>query len=192
MACNKCHGTGLYENPSVGDALRKRCLDCHKEQDNGLLAWDAIAKKPSETEGSAKASDLVWHTLQSPEGPIRWNHQQHAVAYSFSCKSCHHGLLREGDGYVSGSRDSVAWTGTDARIQSCGACHGEAGPVPGSLAEGTKAPARDAAMKKVCLECHVRLGGGPQTWAAYFAVEPLKRGSESATGAETEGEEKAP
>ncbi|GMV41406.1 MAG: hypothetical protein AMXMBFR64_31220 [Myxococcales bacterium] len=179
MACNKCHGTGLYDNPSVGEALRKRCLECHKEKGNGLLEWDQVVAKGDDPKDP---KSLTWHTYEGPDGKLTWNHQEHATSWSFSCRNCHHGILKDGDSYASATKAGVTWTGEAARIQKCTACHGETGPVAGSVAEGTKAPPHDAAFKKVCMECHVRLGGGPQTWEAFFAVEPLKRGSEAGAG----------
>jgi hypothetical protein len=43
------------------------------------------------------------------------------------------------------------------------------------VAEATEAPKLEDAYKKICVECHVRLEGGPQTWGEFFRVEPLKR-----------------
>ena len=165
MACNRCHGTGLYKNPPVTEALRKRCLGCHKEKNNGLLAWDQV---------DTKRQDVTLYKYEGPDGTFTWNHAQHAVAWSFSCRNCHHGILRQDGKYVSGEKAEVAWTGEAAQIQACKQCHGPDGPVPGSPAATTKAPKYDDAFKKVCLECHKRLGGGPQEWADFFKVEPIK------------------
>lgn len=175
MACNKCHGTGLYDNPAVGEALRKRCLECHQQKGNGLLSWDQIV---------TDRKDVSHYEYKGPFGTFSWNHRQHATAWSFSCRNCHHGILRDGDSFASGTKAGITWTEGAAQIQKCTVCHGEAGPVPGSVAEGTKAPPYDTAFKKVCLECHKRLGGGPQEWEAFFAVEPLKRGSAAGAGEE--------
>lgn len=180
MACSKCHGTGLYDNPAVGEALRKRCLECHKEKDNGLLAWDQV---------TTERKSVDRYQVKAAEGSFWWSHREHATAWSFSCRNCHHGVLRKDGQFASGAGVGVQFTEKEAHIEKCSACHGEAGPVPGTIAAGTKAPSHDAAMKKVCLECHVRLGGGPQTWAAFFAEEPLVRpkaeAAEGAGGAES-------
>lgn len=174
MACNKCHGTGIYDNPSVGDALRKRCLQCHKEKDNGLLAWNQIV---------TDKKDVDRYQVTAAEGTFWWSHREHATSWSFSCRNCHHGVLRTDGTFASGTGVGVQFTEKEAHIQKCGACHGELGPVAGTIAAGTKAPKHEDVLKKVCLECHVRLGGGPQTWAAFFAVEPLKRGTDPEPGA---------
>jgi len=166
MRCSRCHGTGLYENPSVAEALRKRCLGCHQEKENGLVAWDAV---------DTDREQVDRYEYAMPDGrTFRWSHREHAVAYSFSCRNCHHGLLKENGEYLTGAKAEVAWTGSATHVQSCRACHGEDGPVAGSPAAGTKAPKLHDAMTTVCLECHVRLGGGPQTWEDYFKVEPVE------------------
>ncbi|HMB69381.1 MAG TPA: cytochrome c3 family protein [bacterium] len=171
MACNRCHGTGLYDNPPVAEALRKRCLGCHEEKENGLLSWSAVA---------TDRENVNVYVYEGPDGSFAWNHRDHAVSWSFSCRNCHHGILRKEDGTsVTAAVATAAWTGEAERIQACSNCHGEAGPVEGSPAAGSQAPSYDDAYRKVCLECHVQLGGGPQTWEDYFRPEPVNpdRGS---------------
>lgn len=176
MACNRCHGTGLYKNPSVAEALRKRCLGCHEEKKNGLVSWEAIST-------DKKSVDIYRYETTNADGSQQtfdWSHRDHATAWSFSCRNCHHGLLS-----TMAEKTGKAWEGEATHVQSCRKCHGAEGPVEGSVAIGTKAPKLDDAYKKVCIECHVRLGGGPQSWPDYFKVEPLdalgtiKHGSES-------------
>jgi hypothetical protein len=164
MACGSCHGTGLYDNPPVAQALRTRCLGCHEEKENGILAWDAIA---------TKREDLNVYVYEGPEGSFSWNHRDHAVSWSFSCRNCHHGILRQDGKSVTGAKAAAAWTGDAERIQACSNCHGEAGPVPGSAAAGSEAPSYEGAYRKLCLECHVQLQAGPQTWDEYFRIEPV-------------------
>jgi hypothetical protein len=166
MACDRCHGTGLYDNPPVAQALRTRCLGCHEEQKNGLLSWAAVA---------TQREDVNVYVYEGADGRFDWNHRDHAVSWSFSCRNCHHGILRENGRSVTGARAAEAWTGDAERIEACSVCHGESGPVPGSPAGGSKAPGYDDAYRKVCVECHVTLGGGPQTWDDFFRVEPVKR-----------------
>ncbi len=186
LACNKCHGTGLYENPSVAEALRKRCLGCHKERDNGLLDFAQIAGQ-----GDKEQVDL--YTYQGKDGKFTWNHRDHAVAWSFSCRNCHHGLLRKDGEFVEAEITGKPWQGQATEIQSCHNCHGDAGPVAGSPAAGTDAPSYDGALQKVCLECHQKLGAGPQAWADFFAVEPVERAAATpAADAPAAGKEVAP
>lgn len=166
MACNRCHGTGLYDNPPVAQALRKRCLGCHEEQKNGLLSWAAVA---------TERKDVNVYVYEGPDGRFGWNHRDHAVSWSFSCRNCHHGILRKDGVAVTAAKATDAWNGDAERIQACSRCHGATGPVPGSPAAGSKAPSYDDAYRKVCVECHVQLGGGPQTWEEFFRVEPVKR-----------------
>lgn len=165
MACSRCHGNGLYDNPPVATALRKRCLGCHQEKENGLLAWDQVA---------SHRERLDVYVYDGPDGRFDWNHRDHAVSWSFSCRNCHHGILRQ-DGVAVTAAKAQAWSGDAERIQACSVCHGKTGPVEGSAAAGSKAPSYDDAYRKVCTECHGKLGGGPQTWEDFFRVEPLKR-----------------
>ena len=70
---------------------------------------------------------------------------------------------------------ATTWEGTATKIQSCRVCHGKRGPQQGSPAEGTKAPSYEDANKKLCVACHKRLGGGPQTWESFFVIEPVSK-----------------
>jgi hypothetical protein len=164
MSCNQCHGTGLYDNPPVAEALRKRCLGCHQEKENGLLSWHAVA---------TEREDVNVYVYEGRDGRFAWNHRDHAVSWSFSCRNCHHGILQHDGVPVTATKAAAAWTGEAERIQACSKCHGESGPVPGSAAVGSKAPGYDDAYRKLCLECDVQLGGGPQTWEDYFRIEPV-------------------
>jgi len=160
MACNRCHETGLYDNPPLEEALRKRCLGCHEEGKTGLTTWAQLSTdKPS----------VEYFKLETEQGSLWWNHYGHAITDAFACQDCHHNILRRDGEYVTATRAKRVWTQEDARLQTCRNCHGETGPVPHSVAEGTEAPSLDKALQKVCLECHQRLGGGPQTWESFFA-----------------------
>jgi hypothetical protein len=161
MACRKCHDTGLYDNPTLAKAFKKRCIGCHEEKKTGLESWEMLAtEKPT----------VEFHEVETAQGRLRWDHRSHAIADAFACQECHHNILRREDGvYVTSLRAKREW-GEEARhIQSCRNCHGDEGPKPGSVAEGSEAPAYEKALQKVCVECHQRLGGGPQSWDALFA-----------------------
>ncbi len=162
LACSSCHGTGLFDNPPLGEALTERCLGCHQEEETGLERWDLMATEEPTVE---------FFEIEAPQGSFRWNHHAHALGDSFSCQECHHNILRENGEYVTARRTGKPWPETARRIQSCDNCHGAEGPVEDSAAEGSEAPALLEALQKVCLECHQRLGGGPQDWEAFF-VEP--------------------
>jgi hypothetical protein len=58
--------------------------------------------------------------------------------------------------------------------------------VTDSIAEGTDAPAFEKAMQKVCLECHQRLEGGPQTWESFFAEPEIDWEKQARTEANRE------
>ncbi|UCF67450.1 MAG: cytochrome c3 family protein, partial [Acidobacteriota bacterium] len=103
---------------------------------------------------------------------IWWDHHGHAVADAFSCKNCHHNTLKRDGQHVTALRAKREWTAKAGAIQSCRNCHGKTGPVAGTVAEGSKAPSTIEVFKKICIECHKRLGGGPQSWEAYF-LEPV-------------------
>lgn len=181
MACNRCHGTGQYQNPTVADALKKRCIGCHQEKKNGLVSWDQLVTERARVDR---------YEYVAPDGQsFSWSHQEHAVAYSFSCRNCHHGLLLQDGESATGKKAEIEWTGEAARIQSCRNCHGPEGPMPESPAVGTKAPALHDAFAKVCLECHRQLGGGPQSWDEYFAIESLQNPLGEKADVTIEGEE---
>ena len=160
MACHSCHGTGLFDNPPMSEALTERCLGCHKEKETGLDRWEQLATEEPTVE---------FFQIEAPEGSFWWNHHSHALGDSFSCQECHHNILREDGVYVTARHTAGVWPESAKAIQSCDNCHGTEGPVEGSAAEGSEAPVLLEAFKKVCLECHTRLGGGPQEWEAFFA-----------------------
>jgi hypothetical protein len=164
MACSKCHGTGLYENPTVSEALRERCLGCHEERKNGLISFAQVA---------TDREQLSRFEYRGADGSFWWNHRDHAVAWSFSCRNCHHGLLQKDGAFVMAKKSKTAWEGDALRVQTCRNCHGSDGPVAGSPAAGSEAPKFDDAFKRVCLECHQKLGAGPREWKEFFAIEPL-------------------
>ncbi len=160
MACKNCHDTGLYDNPPLQEALTKRCLGCHEEEKTGLDTWDQLVTQEYSVEHFKLETEL---------GTLWWDHHAHAIGDSFACQDCHHSILRKDGEYVTEIRAKKPWTKKEARLQSCRNCHGESGPVADSIAEGTEAPDLEKAMQKVCLECHQRLEGGPQTWESFFA-----------------------
>lgn len=172
MVCSRCHGTGLYKNPPVAEALRKRCIGCHKEKKNGLVSWDHI---------NTDRKQVRLYKIDAKEGPIWWDHREHAVTWSFSCRNCHHALLLKDGTYVTGAKAKVSWTGNATHVQTCRNCHGEKGPKVGSPAAKTKAPKLDDAFKKICIECHRKLGGGPQEWADYYKVEVVEETADAST-----------
>jgi len=183
MACSRCHGTGQYKNPTVAEALRKRCIGCHQEKKNGLVSWDQLV---------TDRASVDRYEYVAPDGrSFHWNHQEHAVAWSFSCRNCHHGILLQDGESATGKKAQIEWTGEATKIQSCRNCHGPDGPMPDSPAVGTKAPALHDAFGKVCLECHRQLLGGPQNWDEYFEIEPLQNPLGEKAVAGTEGEESA-
>ncbi len=162
LACRSCHGTGLFDNPSLGDALEERCIGCHRDKQTGLERWDLLTTNEPTVE---------LFRVDAPEGSFWWNHHSHALGDAFSCQECHHNVLREDGEYVTARRAGKAWPEEAMKFRGCAACHGDDGPVAGSAAEGTDAPVRLDALRKVCVECHQRLGGGPQSWEEFF-IEP--------------------
>jgi hypothetical protein len=163
MACRRCHGTGLYRNPSLAEALEKNCTGCHREKNAGLTDWDMlVTERPT----------LEHYRIDAEEGPLWWGHRFHAIGLSFACQDCHHNILRKDGGYATAIRTGREWNKDAARIQSCSNCHGaDKGGVAGSPAAGTEAPALLEAYREVCVECHVRLEGGPQSWEGFFIEE---------------------
>jgi len=164
VACAQCHGTGLFDNPSVEKILKEKCLKCHEEEKIGLDTWESL--------NSEKAVES-YYKYESEEGSFWWNHRGHAIDYSFSCQNCHHYLIKRDGQPVMAKRAKVEWPQEANNIQTCRNCHGAEGPVVGSAAEGSNAPKVDSMYKKICLECHQRLEGGPQTWDDFFKVEPI-------------------
>ncbi|MGK5091367.1 cytochrome c3 family protein [Deltaproteobacteria bacterium TL4] len=165
MACKKCHGTGLFDNPSVAEALDKRCMGCHKEQKSGLTQFESVKTE--------KAS-LRMLKFEAEEGTLWWNHQAHAIGYSLSCRNCHHSTINKEGVYPTAEKVKGVWPAEAGYLQSCRNCHGDAGPVLNSAAQDTKAPILRDVFKKLCITCHQKLGGGPQTWKDYFTIEPVE------------------
>ena len=159
-ACYRCHGTGHFQGiPGLAEAMEKRCLGCHEEKGTGLFHWDDFK--------STKA-DLQHYRFEGKEGHFTWDHRFHAVSLALSCRDCHHNALMEDGRYVTGLRTGKEWPEEAGRIQTCRNCHGEAGPVPGSIAEGTEAKSLEEVFKKACVTCHQRLECGPRDWSAFF------------------------
>jgi hypothetical protein len=165
MACRRCHGAGVFENPSLADALRKRCTGCHQKKGNGLVSWEHLVLDPKV---------VRMFKVEAPEGVFHWDHREHAVSWSFSCRSCHHPMLREGGSSVTATRLNLQWDASATHPTSCRTCHGPEGAVAGSPAGGTQAPAFLDVLKKACVGCHEKLGGGPAQWDDFFRVEPLE------------------
>lgn len=159
LACRTCHGTGVFDNPSLKEALEKNCTGCHREKHTGLEHWDQL---------TTEEPGVKLFRIDAAEGSFWWSHYAHALGDSFSCQECHHNMLLEDGEPVTAKRAGLAWTEDATRFRGCGSCHGESGPVAGSPAEGSDAPPKPEALKKVCVECHRRLGGGPQSWEAFF------------------------
>ena len=159
MACRSCHGADIFDNPPLAEALSERCIGCHEERQTGLDSWDLLVTEEPTVE---------YFKIEAPQGDLWWNHHSHALGDSFSCQECHHNILRRDGEYVTSRRTGKPWPEAATKIQSCDHCHGEDGPRAGSAAEGSEAPALLAAYQKVCVECHTRLGGGPQAWEKFF------------------------
>ncbi len=160
LACRSCHDSQLFENPSLAEALEERCIGCHREQGHGLDRWDLLATEEPTVE---------FFQVETAQGAFWWDHHAHALDDSFSCQECHHNLLQADGEYATAHRTSLPWPESARRIQACDQCHGPEGPLEGSPAEGSQAPSLTGALEKVCVECHQRLGGGPQDWEAFFA-----------------------
>ena len=175
-ACRQCHDAAHLQNPSPKEALEETCLGCHKEEHNGLDTWAALMGD-RKTEGEdTEQFERGFLSFDAPEGRLWWNHRAHAVDYTFSCRSCHHTILKEDEEYVTKSRAKLdQWPEEAARIQTCRNCHGQEGAVEGSPAVNTKAPKLGDVYQTICLECHVALEGAPQTWDAFFTQEPVER-----------------
>lgn len=166
LACSSCHGTGQYDNPSFEDALRKKCVDCHKEKKVGLDTLESMISSEFKT-GLYKYEDET--------GSFWWDHRFHAISSSFSCQNCHHNTIQKDGEYVTAKRINHDWRSKDGHIQACDNCHGPTGPVEGSVAQNTKAPNQPEAYKKMCVDCHVKLNGGPQIWDDFFKIEPIEK-----------------
>jgi hypothetical protein len=166
LACRSCHGTGQYDNPSFEDALKQNCVDCHKEKKVGLDTLESMISSEFKT-GLYKYEDET--------GSFWWDHRFHAISSSLSCQNCHHNTIQKDGKYVTAKRINHDWSSKDGHIQACDNCHGPTGPVEGSVAQDTKAPNRPEAYKKVCVDCHQKLNGGPQTWDDFFKIEPIEK-----------------
>jgi hypothetical protein len=162
QACGSCHAAGLFGSPPLRAALSERCIGCHREREAGIETWSHLVTEEPTVE---------FFEITTEEGSFWWNHHAHALGDSFSCQECHHNILRQDGEYVTTIRTGGGWPDSARAIQSCENCHGETGSVVGSVAGGTEAPTLPAAYRAVCLECHQRLGGGPQSWEEFF-VEP--------------------
>ena len=166
MACYKCHASGVFENPPVAIVLKKTCVECHADRKIGLDTWESM--------NSEKAVQS-YYRYEGEEGSFWWNHRGHAVDYSFSCQNCHHYLIKKDGKYIMAEKTTTEWPEKAHAIQTCRNCHGEEGPVAESAAVGSKAPVFKKAFQKICTDCHVKLAGGPQTWEAFFQVEPKEK-----------------
>ena len=174
-ACVSCHGTDVIDNPPLDEAFSELCLGCHEEKGNGLDRWDALRILSAEAD-STDVHPLALIHYEGPDGDFHWNLQRHAVDYGLSCRDCHHATLKNEDGdYLWSERISQSWPDEAARIGSCRDCHGQTGPVTGSVAQGTDAPDIHAVYKTLCVECHQELGVIPGTWEALFDKEKVSR-----------------
>jgi len=162
LACRVCHGAGVYSlpdktMPTLTRAYAKRCLACHKEKKSGPLRFEvfAVAQVPG-----ALASEAAGRK-------ILWDHRLHADSLAFSCGECHHNTrVKDGALIICPSAVSCPEEEGVGAPQACRKCHGEAGPVPGSLADKPeyRAPPLVEAFTRPCLECHHRLEAGPRAW----------------------------
>ncbi len=159
-ACRLCHGAGnLADIPGLEEAMHTRCLDGHKEEGVGLTQWESFR--------SEEAGRRYFQFVGSL-GAFFFDHRFHAVGLSLSCRDCHHNTIQKDGVYATAFRIGRPWPEKAGFIQTCRNCHGEEGPVPGSVAEGTNAKNLEESFKKVCIECHRRLGCGPREWEAFF------------------------
>lgn len=159
LACSSCHGKDHFDNPSLETALKKVCLDCHKERKVGLTTWENI---------SFEKTPPHLMTYEGEKGKFAWNHQFHAIDTSISCQNCHHNIVRHDNAYVTATRIEQEWPEEARDIQSCRNCHGDSGAVKGSVAENTNAPDINRTYEKICVTCHQNLGAGPQQWDDFF------------------------
>jgi hypothetical protein len=168
LACDSCHGSGNYQNPSYEAALEKQCVDCHKEKRVGLTSWDSLKSDRHKIPGYLKVED--------ENGMFWWDHRFHAVDISLTCQNCHHNTIQEDGEYATALHVGKDWSDANGGIQSCTNCHGPDGPVKGSVAEYTEAKSSDKAVEKVCTKCHQELKAGPQEWAEFFVTQPYIKG----------------
>ena len=159
VACRNCHETQLFDSPPLAEAYAYRCTVCHRDRKAGLTSWEMmVTEKPT----------VAWFEITGETDTFWWNHHAHALGDSFSCQECHHNLLRQDGEYVTATRIGRDWPQSAREIQACSNCHGPYGAVAGSIAEGTAARSLTDSYRKACLECHQRLGGGPQSWEEFF------------------------
>ncbi len=165
MACRSCHDAEKFENPSLGEALTKSCLGCHREEKIGLAEWPLMA--------TAKP-DLSLYRFDGEKGTFWWDHRFHAIGASLSCVECHHNALQENGVYVTARRVDAEWSEQERAVQGCRSCHGPEGANPDGAAAGTRAGSIGEVYEKLCVRCHVELGNEPSTWPAFFRLEPLE------------------
>jgi hypothetical protein len=162
LACSVCHGTGHFsrpakEMPGLAKAYDKRCLGCHREHKAGPLRVKDLTVD--------RAPGLL--ETRVGEDTIFWDHRLHADSLAFSCRECHHNIRTQAGALViCPSAVSCPEEEGMGALQSCRNCHGERGPVPGSLADADEfqVPGLAEALKRPCLECHLKLGAGPRRW----------------------------
>lgn len=159
IACSSCHGKEPEVELDLKASLEKTCLDCHTKEQAGLTTLASMVLEEGKG-GHAK--------FESSEGSFWWDHRFHAVGTSLSCKNCHHNIIKEGDDYATALKIGKTWSAMDGHIKNCNSCHGEDGPVAGSVAEFTNAQSFPKAYEKICTQCHQKLGAGPQAWNEYF------------------------
>lgn len=164
IACGACHGKNPEVELSLRESLDKTCLDCHRREAVGLTSL-----------GSMLIEDVTggYVRYEGHDGSFWWDHRFHALDTSLSCQNCHHNIIRVDGKYATAVKTGITWSETDGHIQNCRNCHGPSGPVTGSVASDTSAPGLQKAYQDVCVKCHRKLGGGPQSWEDYFSTEPL-------------------
>ncbi len=164
LACSSCHGAEEEVKYNLKESLEQTCLECHKKEKVGLTTWKSITTK-----------EIKHGTFEykNDTGSFWWDHRIHAFGMSLSCKNCHHNIIVENGEYVTAKKADLVFTESAGEIQSCKNCHGDDGPVPGSVAAGSEAPSVDDAYKLLCTDCHQKLAGGPQTWEEYYQQETL-------------------
>lgn len=159
MACRSCHGAAHLKGiPEPAEALDRNCIGCHVEQKAGLARWKSL---------ESERADLTFFTHEFIDGSsFWWDHRFHAVSLALSCRECHHNTMRKNGSLLTPYLSNPDVPEEAGDFQKCENCHGVLGPRRGSPAQGSEAPSFTEAFKKVCIECHVRLGGGPLTWEA--------------------------
>lgn len=159
IACGSCHGEQADVELDLEQSLEQTCLECHQKEKVGLTS---LASMLIDDQSGG------YYQFQSDQGAFWWDHRFHAVDASLSCRNCHHNTIKQGDQYLTAVKTGQDWTEQAGHIQNCANCHGEYGPVAGSVAEATEAPAFPDAYQVICTECHQKLEAGPQAWNEYF------------------------